>query len=51
MIDAWCYLVAARTEDEVSLLENGRPCFERDTYRILVDPVGLMAGSQVIVKL
>ena len=52
MIDGWCYLGAALTEDEVeSLLENGRPRSERDTYWILVKHEGLMAGSQVIVKL
>jgi DNA polymerase-3 subunit epsilon len=37
VIDAWCYLGTARTEDEVwSLLETGIPSFDRDTYRILV---------------
>jgi len=47
MIDAWCYRDAARTEDEVwSLLENGRPCFDRAPYRILVKHVGRMAGRR-----
>ncbi len=43
VIDAWCYLGTARTEEEVwTLLETGRPCFEKDTYRILVKHMGRM---------
>ena len=36
VIDAWCYLGTARTDEEVcAILESGRPTFEKDTYRIL----------------
>ena len=43
VIDAWCYLGTARTEEEVwSLLETARPRLERDTYRILVKHAGRM---------
>jgi DNA polymerase-3 subunit epsilon len=45
VIDAWCYLGTARTEDEVwSLLETGNPRFDRDTYRILVKHEKKMRG-------
>lgn len=37
VVDAWCYLGTARSDAEVTaLLENGKPCFDQDTYRILV---------------
>lgn len=37
VIDAWCHLGTAQTEAEVdSLLDAGKPVFDRDTYRILV---------------
>jgi DNA polymerase III subunit epsilon len=37
VIDGWCCLGTAKTEDEVwSLLESGRPAFDHDTYKILV---------------
>ncbi len=36
VIDHWCYLGTAKSEDELwALLEQGRPQFDRDTYRIL----------------
>jgi len=45
VIDAWCYLGTARTEDDVwSLLESGTPSFDRDTYRILVKHEKKMRG-------
>ena len=43
VIDAWCYLGTARTQDEMfSLLESGLPQFDKDTYRILVKHLGRM---------
>ncbi len=37
VIDHWCYLGTARSEDEVeALLQQGRPVFDRDTYMTLV---------------
>lgn len=37
VIDHWCYLGTARSDDEVhTLLEQGRPAFDRDTYTTLV---------------
>lgn len=37
VIDAWCHLGTAQTEAEVnSLLDAGKPVFDRDIYRILV---------------
>ncbi|MGR8929503.1 MAG: exonuclease domain-containing protein [Gammaproteobacteria bacterium] len=37
IVDYWCYLGTARTEDEVyDLLSSGRPAFDRDTYTTLV---------------
>jgi DNA polymerase-3 subunit epsilon len=37
LIDAWCYLGTARTAGDVeAVLAEGRPQFDRDTYRILV---------------
>jgi DNA polymerase-3 subunit epsilon len=45
VIDAWCYLGAARTDEEMwALLETGRPSFERDTYRILVKHVDFLVA-------
>jgi DNA polymerase-3 subunit epsilon len=45
VIDAWCYLGTARTEEDVwSLLETGTPAFDRDTYRILVKHEKKMRG-------
>ena len=36
VVDHWCYLGSANSEDELwNLLEQGRPQFDRDTYRIL----------------
>lgn len=36
VVDHWCYLGTAKSEDTLwDLLENGRPQFDRDTYRIL----------------
>jgi DNA polymerase-3 subunit epsilon len=37
VVDHWCYLGTASSEAEVwTLLDQGRPQFDRDTYRILV---------------
>ena len=37
VVDAWSYLGTARSDDEVqALLKDGRPAFDRDTYRILM---------------
>jgi len=37
VIDHWCYLGTARSEDEVeALLQQGRPAFDRDTYMTLL---------------
>jgi DNA polymerase-3 subunit epsilon len=36
VVDAWCYLGSASRENEIhSLLENGRPEFDLDVYKIL----------------
>ena len=36
VVDHWCYLGSAKSDDELwSLLEEGRPLFDRDTDRIL----------------
>lgn len=36
VVDAWCYLGSASREDEIhGLLENGRPVFDLDVYKIL----------------
>ena len=43
LIDGWRYLGTARSEDELhSLFEQGRPQFDRDTYKILAKHVGRM---------
>jgi DNA polymerase-3 subunit epsilon len=45
VLDAWCYLGTARTADEVqALLEQGRPTFDKDTYKILA---GRLPGMTV----
>jgi len=37
VLDAWCYLGSARNQNEVQvLLREGRPAFDKDTYKILV---------------
>ncbi|MBI3381697.1 MAG: 3'-5' exoribonuclease [Aquabacterium sp.] len=37
VLDAWCYLGTATSEAEVkTLLSQGRPTFDKDTYKILV---------------
>lgn len=37
VLDRWCYLGAARSEDELArVLQQERPPFDRDTYRVLV---------------
>jgi DNA polymerase-3 subunit epsilon len=37
LLDAWCYLGSADTEAELqALLRQGRPSFDKDTYKILV---------------
>ena len=41
VVDHWCYLGAARSDEELwPLLEQRRPQFDRDTYRILSKVVG-----------
>ena len=36
MLDNWCWLGTARSEDEVhTLLESGRPAFDLDVWKIL----------------
>lgn len=43
VIDAWCHLGTARNEDEIrDCLENSKPGFDRDTYRILLKHVEKM---------
>lgn len=43
VIDAWCHLGTARNDDDIkACLENSRPGFDRDTYRILVKHLGKM---------
>lgn len=37
IIDHWCYLGTAQSDDEVhALLDQGRPAFDRDTYLTLI---------------
>lgn len=37
VLDAWCYLGSARNQADVqALLRQGRPAFDKDTYKILV---------------
>ena len=37
VLDAWCYLGTALNDAEVqALLEQGRPAFDKDTYKVLV---------------
>jgi DNA polymerase-3 subunit epsilon len=43
VIDAWCYLGTARTQDHIEeVLLHGNPRFDKDTYRILVKHVNEM---------
>jgi DNA polymerase III subunit epsilon len=43
IVDCWCYLGTARSEDEVrDLIESAQPRFDRDTYRLLHKAVGKM---------
>lgn len=43
VLDAWCYLGTARTPDEVQvLLQQGRPAFDKDTYKILASRLAQM---------
>lgn len=43
VIDGWRYLGTARSDEEIaSLLQNGRPQFDRDTFRILSKHVARM---------
>lgn len=37
VVDGWCHLGTARSDEELrACLSNGRPGFDRDTYRILI---------------
>ena len=37
VIDAWCYLGTATNDEEIEiLLQEGKPSFDKDTFRILV---------------
>ncbi len=37
VLDAWCYLGTAQSDDDVqALLKEGRPAFDKDMYKILV---------------
>ena len=48
VLDAWCYLGTARTADEVqALLEQGRPTFDKDTYKILAGRLSSMVVEPV----
>jgi len=43
LIDGWRYLGTARSDEDIrTLLEHGRPAFDRDTYKILSKHVGRM---------
>ena len=47
VVDQWCFLGVAGSEDEVATrLETRRPQFDRDTYRILSKVVGDMRPSR-----
>ena len=55
VIDNWCYLGAARSDEELwPLLDERRPQFDRDTYRILskvvsrMQPFATRGGSRII---
>jgi DNA polymerase III subunit epsilon len=44
VVDSWCYLGSAKSEDELwSLLDQQRPEFDRDIYRILVKVAARLA--------
>ena len=46
VIDHWCYLGTARSDDEVkALLQQGRPAFDRDTYMTLLKA---LKSSQIV---
>jgi len=52
LIDGWRYLGTARSEDDIrTLLESGRPAFDRDTYKILSKYVSRMQPLPVPVSL
>ncbi len=43
IVDKWCYLGTAKADEDVwGILEQRRPQFDRDTYRILVKVAGRM---------
>ncbi|MBC2770963.1 hypothetical protein [Pusillimonas minor] len=45
VIDGWCHLGTARSDEELwACLSNGRPGFDRDTYRILIKHQAKMQG-------
>lgn len=45
VIDAWCYLGKACSAAEIDeLLAAGKPCFDRDTYRILLKQASRMVA-------
>ena len=55
VIDNWCYLGAARSDEELwPLLDERRPQFDRDTYRILskvvsrMQPLAARGGIRII---
>ncbi len=53
VIDAWCHLGTARSEEDVlACLEKSKPGFDRDTYQILVRHVGKMSalGRQISLR-
>lgn len=44
VVDGWCYLGSAKSEDELwPLLDQARPQFDRDTYRILTKAAASLA--------
>ncbi len=49
VLDAWCYLGTARTADEVQALlpQQGRPTFDKDTYKILAGRLSSMVVEPV----
>jgi DNA polymerase-3 subunit epsilon len=49
VVHSWCHLGTARNEEEVlELLQDGRPAFDFDTYKILSKALAKAAHSQVV---